>query len=415
MRQDSILVIGGGVIGVCSAYYLGIAGKHVTLVDRGEICSGCSYGNVGLISPSHSIPLARADVLVKALKWMLNPGSPFYIRPRFDLELFTWLVRFASACRGSVVRKAVPLLHDLSFASLELYERLAAIPGLDFGFRRNGLLTLFITRRGYEEGLREAELLREGGIEANVLSGVEVREREPNISPAVVGGIYFPQDAQLIPADFVRGLARECERVGVEIHTSTEVLGFETSGRRISLVRTTRGDFRAEQVVMAGGAWSPSLIRGFQIRLPIQAAKGYSITVRQHEYRPRSPLLFSEARVFSTPMGNALRFGGTLELAGLDMAVNRRRLDAVMQAARSHLSGVDDLELVEIWRGLRPCTPDGLPIVGRSDRIENLVVAAGHGMLGMTLGPITGKLVCQLVCSETPMLDVAALGPDRFS
>jgi D-amino-acid dehydrogenase len=415
VRRDDILVIGGGVIGVCSAYYLASAGRHVTLVEKGEVCSGCSYGNVGLISPSHSIPLARAGVLAKALGWMLRPESPFYIRPRFDLELFTWLIRFAAACREHVVRKGVSVLHDLSLASLGLYQQLAAIPGLDFGFRRDGLLTVYISRRGYEEGLKEAQLLQEGGIEANVLSGVEVREREPSISDSVVGGIYFPQDAQLIPADFVRGLARECMRAGVEIRSSTEVLEFETSGQRISAVRTTRGDFWPEQVVLAGGAWSPSIIHGIQITLPIQAAKGYSITVKQHEYCPRSPLLFSEAKVFTTPMGNTLRFGGTLELVGLDMSVNRRRLDKVMRAARSHLSGVDGLELLEIWRGLRPCTPDGLPVVGRSHRIENLVVAAGHGMLGMTLGPITGKLVCQLVCRETPMLDVGGLGPDRFS
>jgi D-amino-acid dehydrogenase len=308
----------------------------------------------------------------------------------------------------------MPLLRDLSRASLELFKQLAATPGLDFGFRQNGLRVLFRTQRGYEEGLKEAGILQEIGIESKVVSTTEIRDSEPSVAPTVIGGVYFPQEAQLIPVDFVEGLAREAEKIGVRVCTLTEVFAWETRSRRICAVKTTRGDFQPDNVVLAGGAWSPLLSRDLQVRLPVQAAKGYSITVKDQGYCPSAPLQLSEARVFVTPMGESLRFAGTLELAGLDLSITRRRVDAVMQSVNRYISGLKSPEVIEIWRGLRPCTPDGLPIISRSSRIENLIVATGHAMLGMTLGPITGKLVSQLLSSEAPEIDVTALGLDRF-
>jgi D-amino-acid dehydrogenase len=325
MRREEIIVVGGGVIGICSAYYLVAAGGDVTVVEKGEVSSGCSSGNAGLISPSHSIPLAAPGVLGKALKWMFDSESPLYIRPRFDLDLFSWLWRFAAACNESRARKAIPVLRDLGGASVSLFKQLAAIPGLDFGFRQDGLLMLFRTQRGYEEGLREAERLREIGIDSKVMSALEVRDLEPSVSPTVIGGLYFPREAHLIPVDFVQGLAREAEKLGVRICTSTEVFGWETRGRRICAVKTTRGDFRPDKVVLAGGAWSPLLSRDIQVRLPVQAAKGYSITVKGQGHCLRAPLQLSEAKVFVTPMGKSLRFAGTLELTGLDLSITRRR------------------------------------------------------------------------------------------
>ncbi len=241
MKKEEILVIGGGVIGVCSAYYLAAAGKQVTLIEKDEICAGCSYGNAGLIVPSHSIPLAAPGVLAKALKWMLNGESPLYIRPRFDFELFSWLARFGAACNESRVRKALPLLRNLSLASLRLFQQLSAIRGLKFGYQQKGLLMLFKSRRGYEEGLKEADLLREFSIESKALNPAEVRQLEPTSLPAIAGGVYFSQDAQLLPAEFVRGLAQAAKEMGVKICTSTEVLEFGTSGRQVSTVKTTRG------------------------------------------------------------------------------------------------------------------------------------------------------------------------------
>ena len=195
-------------------------------------------------------------------------------------------------------------------------------------------------------------------------------------------------------------------------------MGFETSGKRVTQVKTTRGDFIFDQMIMAAGSWSPTLVRDLELHIPIQPAKGYSVTVKRPATAPAIPLSLSESRVIATPMiseqGTTLRFAGTLELAGLDFSINRRRVDAIMRAARTYLRGLDDLETVEIWRGLRPCTPDGLPIIGRAQSFDNLIIATGHAMLGMSLGPITGKLVSQIACGEEPEIDIRPLRVERF-
>jgi D-amino-acid dehydrogenase len=414
--QTGVLIIGGGVIGVCAAYYLAERGQAVTLVEQGEIAAGSSYGNAGLIVPSHSIPLAAPGVLTKGLAWMLDPESPFYIRPRLDFDLMGWLLRFAWACRPEPMHRAIPVLRELGCASRALYDELAALEGLDFGYERKGLLLVFKTEHGLEEGRREAELLQKAGVQSKLLNAAQVREMEPSLQPSVVGGIYFENDAHLNPAEFVRGLARWVERKGVRLKTATEVLGFETSEGRVIKVKTTRGDFQSEQVVLAAGAWSPRVAHRLRVRLPIQAAKGYSITVkRPSKTFPTIPLLLGESRVAVTPLGTLLRFAGTLELAGLDFTINQRRVAAIIRAAREYLTGLEEFETVEIWRGLRPCTPDGLPIIGRAPGYENLVVASGHATLGVSLGPITGKLVAELVCNEPPSVDLTLLRVERFA
>jgi len=237
-----------------------------------------------------------------------------------------------------------------------------------------------------------------------------------------LGGVFYPGDARMTPALFMRQLARRAEAAGARICTGTEVLGFETAGRSVSRVRTTRGDFEPDQVVLAAGAWSPAVARDLRLKIPIQAAKGYSITVQGPAAIPTTAMMLGEAWVAVTPMvspagsgrGPVLRFAGTLELAGLDFSINRRRVDAILRAARGYLAGVEDMQTIEIWRGLRPCTPDGLPIIGRPSSLENVIVATGHGMLGMSLGPITGKLVAQLAGGQQPVLDLEPLRVDRF-
>lgn len=408
--QEDILVIGGGVIGVCSAYYLAERGRQVTLVERDEICSGCSYGNAGLIVPSHSIPLAAPGVLAKGLKWLLDVESPFYIKPRFEPALFSWLWQFRAACREAQMRKAIPLLRDLQRESVSLYEELAAINGLSFGYQQKGWLMLFKSQKGFEEGVNEANLLRQYDISSKVLEQVEVRQMDTHVRQRIVGGIYYPENAHLNPSEFVSQLASFVEQKGVCIRTKTEVLGFETSGRKILKVKTTKGDFQPDQVVLAAGAWSPIIVSDLNLKLHIQPAKGYSITVKRPNTCPSIPLVLSEARVAVTPLGSVLRFAGTLELAGFDLSINRRRVQAIVRAVRDYLQiNPDELELVEIWRGLRPCTPDGLPIIGRSKSFENLIIATGHGTLGISLGPITGKLVAQIACEEKPPLDLTEL------
>ncbi len=412
--SNDILVIGGGVIGVCAAHYLAEQGRRVTLVDQADVAAGSSYGNAGLIVPSHSIPLAAPGALAQGLRWLLDPDSPFYVKPRFDFALLAWLWRFSAASRAGPMRRAIPVLRELSRASLALFDELAALDGLEFGYQKKGCLLLYTTRRGYEGGVAEAHLLNEFGIEARILDAAQARELEPHLLPGVVGGVYFPADTHLRPADFVQGLAARAEKLGVRIRTRTEVLGFETSGRRVVSVKTTRGDIAPAQIVLAAGAWSPTLTRDLRLNIPIQAAKGYSVTLRRPEPCPTIPLLLGEARVAVTPMGDVLRLAGTLELAGLDLSINLRRVRAIQRAAQACLPGLERIEPLEIWRGLRPCTPDGLPIVGRARAFDNLIIATGHAMLGMSLGPITGKLVAQLACGQQTDMDLHPLRLERF-
>lgn len=408
------LVIGGGVVGVSAAYYLARDGFAVTLVEKADIAAGSSYGNCGVIPPSHSVPLAAPGVWLKGLRWMWSPESPFYIKPRLDPALAAWLARFAAACTLPRVRRAMPVLHGLHRASLALYRELAALPGLEFGLTERGAMAVYTTAQGYAEGAHEALLLAEAGIETRLLDAAGARAAEPSLSPGVVGGVLFPGDACLVPDAFVTGLARVAEGLGVRILRATEVLGLRADGRRVTLVETTRGDLAADVVVLAAGAWSPGIARTLGLDLPIQPAKGYSVTCERPEGAPRMPLFLGEARMAVTPMGDRLRIGGTLELAGLDLTIDRRRVEAIMRAAPRYLTCAERPVVLEIWRGLRPCTPDGLPLLGRPRRLDNLVVAAGHAMIGMSLGPVTGRLVAELAADQPLSHDLTLLAPDRW-
>ncbi len=412
MERSDVIVIGGGIIGVCSAYYLAERGVKVTLVERNEICSGASYGNAGLIVPSHSVPLSAPGIVAKGLKWLLNPESPLYIRFRLDFDLLAWLWKFWNSCTEEHVRKSLPLLIALQRESLDLFKQFAS-EGLAFGFQQKGTMTVFNTKQAFEDGVKEAELLSEHGLTSEILTAEKAREKEPLLSERIVGGIYFPGDAHLDPAAFVASLAEQARQKGVNILTHTEVTELKTSGRRIISVRTNKGDWEADTVVLAAGAWSPSLTRPLDIKLPIQPAKGYSITIQNPDQTPSLPLMLSEVRVAVTPLNGRLRFGGTLELAGLDLSVNQRRVNAIRTGASQYLPRIKG-EREEIWRGLRPCTPDGLPVIGRPSNLDNLFIASGHGILGISLGPITGKIIAQMVCSETLDYDMKLLSPDRF-
>jgi D-amino-acid dehydrogenase len=275
-------------------------------------------------------------------------------------------------------------------------------------------MTVFFTPEGLAHGRDEARLLAEVGVSVEVLDGPAARAAEPALKPGVVGALYCREDALLVPDRFVKGLAHVATALGVRVATGSEVLGFRTAGDRIAGVETTRGALETDTVVLAAGSWSPEIGRALGLRVPIQPAKGYSLTYRRPARGPNIPLLPAEGRFSVTPMGEFLRFGGTLELAGMDLSVNRRRVEALRRSALRCIDGADDLTLLEIWRGLRPCTPDGLPLVGRSRRFGNLILAAGHAMVGMSLGPVTGQLVAQLVTGATPAPDLRLLDPDRF-
>ncbi len=413
--HPDILIIGGGIIGVCTAYYLVKQGLSVTLIEKGEVAEGSSYGNAGLLVPSHSVPIPAPGVLTQGLKWLLDPESPFYIKPRLDLNLLTWLWQFQSYCREEPLRRAIPLLRDLHRASLRLYQDLIEQEQIDCHFAQAGGLIVFKTQAGYQKMGHRLHLLREYGLEIDTLKAETIRAKISAVQPDIVGGYYYREDAHVNPALLVRGLAERVKVLGVTIPTQTEVQGFTRQGHRISHVHTTQGDFQPRQVILAAGAWSTEVARHLGLNIPMQPAKGYSLTFKRPAQAPDIPLHFGESRVVATPMGPHLRFAGTLELAGFDPQINQRRIKAIRRAADDYLVGLGPLEHIETWRGYRPCPADGLPYIGRSQAINNLIIATGHSYIGLSLGAVTGKLVEQVICEEEPMIALGLMRVERFA
>lgn len=416
--KPDVLVIGGGVIGASCAYYLSRDGVQVTLIEREEaICpvDGATYANAGLIMPSDPYPLPSPGVLGQGLKWLLDSSSPLYIRPRPSAALGRWLVGFAVASRKSTMRRHMPVLRSLGVEGIKAFDELDASGELDGGYHHNGILTLYLSEAKFEAAAADAEALRSSlAVQSEVFGAAAVHERVPAALAAVAGGIFHAEDAHADACAFTRELVRLAARQGATVLTATEALGFRLAGRRVAAVTTTRGTVSPDTVVLAAGVWSAALARPLGLRLPLQPAKGYSVTLERPAGVPEDlPLYLPEGHVCVTPYGERLRLAGTLELSGINDRVLANRMQAIRAGAGRFLGGTTGGAL-QIWRGLRPMTPDGLPIVGRARRFENLILATGHNMNGLMYGPITGRLVAEIVTGRTPSLDLHALRAERF-
>lgn len=414
---SDVLILGGGAIGVCCAYYLHRAGCRVTVLDQGEIGSACSAKNAGLIVPSHIIPLAAPGVLSKGLKWMFHPESPFYLKPRVDWELLGWLWQFRKAATPQRMQTAIPVLHSLLQESRRLHDELAATEALDFSLAREGILMVCESEEGFEEEKAAAEIARKTGVRVELLDAAQLHRLDAATPANAIGAVYYPDDAHFDPAVFVQALRRYLEQGGVVFRPHTRATGFDVEGRRIRAVRTEAGTLAAGIIVLAAGSWSGRLARELHLRLPLQPAKGYSFMVPGQKPMPRIPAILSEARVVLTPLPQGLRVAGTLELGGMETSVNMRRVAAMRRAVMAACPDmhVPDISRDQVWAGLRPCSPDGLPYIGRAPRHDNLLIATGHAMLGMTLAPATGKLVAEIVCDTEHEIDLTALQPTRFA
>jgi len=417
-NHSDVIIIGGGAIGVCTAYYLWKNGVQVALLEKGEICSGCSYGNAGLIVPSHIIPLAAPGMIAKGLKWMFNPESPFYLKPRLELDFLEWLWKFNRASTSKHVRIAIPVLHALLQASSVLFDEIAQARHFDFSLEKKGLLQLYKSHHEFDAERAVAEQARQIGLQVSELNPEALHALLPGLRTRAVGGLYYHHDAHLEPAKFVRNLSNYLLQQGVAIYTNTEVYKLVPAGNRITTVETSEGIMTAREFILAGGAWSAQLLRALQIKLPLQGGKGYSITLAAGEPKLDVPCMLHEARVGITPMNGKIRFAGTMELAGLDLSISPRRVAAILKAVPEYIVDwhpLTQLNAAEVWSGLRPCTPDGLPYIGRFARYSNIIAATGHAMLGITLAPITGQLVAEIIGGKTPRVALAPLRCERFN
>ncbi len=411
-----VVVIGAGAIGLSTAYYLLQRNLSVMVIDQGNIQDRCSYGNAGLVAPSHFIPLASPGVIAKGLKWMLNPESPFYIHPRLDIDLLKWLWKFRHfATMNYVIQHRQPLLEMLSL-TLKLFQEMKEPDPERFEFQQRGLLMLVES----EKGKKDLELLYrsagELGVPAKWLSRQEIHSLDERLKTECPAGLYFPEDAHIEPGKYLQTMADYLASQSVQILEGVRVTDFRKDKGKIGGVVTTNGFVPTSKIVLATGAWTPLLTRSFGIQVPIQAAKGYSLTLPAIADQFRTPLILSETKVAVTPFQKTLRFAGTLEFAGINVSINTRRVEAIRKAARRYLTNIpeDQLRNATVWAGLRPCTPDGLPIVGRIPEYPDVVVVAGHAMLGISLSTGSGLLAAQLIAEETPAIDLHPFRIMRF-
>ena len=414
-RQTDVLILGGGVIGLACALYLLRAGRGVAVIEQGTAGCAASHGNCGTITPSHAMPLAMPGVIAQALRWMLKPDAPLRIAPRLDFALLEWLLQFAHRCNWADFKRITAIKAALLRLSRQALEELIRSEHLDCEFETTGTLNVYRDARVFEHSRWLPQALGECGMPVETLDGARCREREPALNGSIVGGYFNPQDAHLRPDRYAAELARAIKDKGGEIHESTKITGFRMDGDSIDLVLTDRGEFAGRDIVLALGAWSPLLARQLDLRIPVQPGKGYSITYTRPERSPRIPLTLKERAVCVTAWGSGYRLGSTMEFAGYDASLNRKRLDALKRGAAEYLHEPEGPQVVEEWYGWRPMTYDDLPIFGRAVSVQNLLLATGHGMLGVTMSAATGLLVSELLCERPLSLDVAAYSPSRFN
>ncbi len=412
-QRPDVLILGGGVIGLACALFLLRAGRSVRVLEMNRIGSGSSHGNCGTITPG-LLPLPAPGTIAKGLKWLLKPDAPLRIKPTLNPELLAWLFAFAGHCNARDYRRTAELKAKLLLASRERLAQLVRDEGLDCEFEDSGTLSVYRDAAEFEKAAPEAKLLRELGVPVQVLDGAAARTLEPALNDSIIGAHHHPGDARLRPNRYVAELARAVCAAGGEIRENTEITGFRIGSNRVETVVSVREKFSAAEIVFALGAWSPRIGRQLGLRLPIQPGKGYSITYARPVRAPTIPVTLKERSVCVTAWASGYRLGSTMEFSGYDSTLNRTRLDALARAAAEYLHEPVGPKIEEEWYGWRPMTPDDLPIIGRALPLENLTLATGHGMLGVSLSAITAQLVTELLTGLPTTLAIERCAVTRF-
>jgi len=413
----SVAIIGGGISGICSAYYLQKSGFDVSIFDSSELGLECSYGNAGLIVPSHFETLSNPGILKKGIKWMLNPNSPFFLKPRLDLKLLSWIINFNSCCNNKHVEEHKHFLRDINLYSLDLYKELYESDDFDFDLKQNGLLMLCQKQGSLREEEHVVKMAKELGLNAQMLNPNEIKQLEPNASFNCEGASYFKDDSTIQPYDFMMSIKKYLEKNGVKIYENCTIKDFELNNNKIQSIITDNGDYHsADDFVLTSGILSYELARKLDLNLLMQAGKGFSFKVQKNEaLNFKTPMILVEQKVAVTPYDSYVRFGGTMMISGNDLSINERRVNNIKNAANNYINNLDinSADMTDKWAGLRPCSPDGLPYIGKCE-ISNLVVATGHAMMGVSLGPATGKIVTDLLTETKTDININRMNLYRY-
>ncbi|MCM4155688.1 FAD-dependent oxidoreductase [Gramella sp. AN32] len=411
-----VAVIGGGIIGLCTAYYLVKEGVEVTLIDKGNITSGASFVNAGYLTPSHIIPLSEPGIVVKGLKWMLKTDSPFYIKPRFDVDFFKWALRFNGSATQQKVEKAVPVLKEFNLKSRDLFDEIRDSLDFDFHYQNKGILSVFKTEKAAVSELKIAALAHEEGLDVKEITKDELQKLQSVFSEEVLGAIHYTCDRHSTPGTFMENMKKWLIKRGVTFEMNQEVIGFEKSEKNIVSIKTQEKNIIADEFVLASGSWTTRLARKLQLNIPIQPGKGYSINVPR-DLGISIPAILCESKVAVTPMDGFTRFAGTMEFSGANEIIRKNRVEAIANAASSYYKNLEITpeEKGSAKCGLRPVSPDGLPFIGKTSKYKNLTVASGHSMMGWSMGPATGKMVSDMITEKPLFMKTSAFIPERFA
>jgi D-amino-acid dehydrogenase len=409
-------IIGGGVIGLFSAYYLHKSGWEVDVLEKGDLSDNCSYGNAGMVTPSHFVPLASPGIVEQGIRWMFNSKSPFYVKPSLNKELIGWGMKFVKSATKKHVDRSAGGLRDISLLSRDLYHEFEKDSEIDFGLENKGILMLFKSPKVEEEELHLVEKATNLGLDAQYLTPAEARKLQPDIELDILGAVHYHCDSHMYPNMLMKGLVKYLEAEGVRIHRNTEVTGINQNEGKITLVSTKDKEFTGDKYLIAGGSWSSAIAKLAGLNVPLMPGKGYSFMVN-NPVKPMSiPSILCEARVAVTPMNDGIRFGGTMEIGRINNQVNMNRVKGIVESVPKYFPDfklpVPDQK--EVWFGFRPCSPDGLPYIGISAKYKNLAIATGHAMIGLSLGPATGKLIADAFNGEKPVIDGAMFDPGRY-